>query len=224
MFALFRHILPLEVKACIISLTVALDHGCVEHDKNRKTVDLWYLLYLYDDEFHKYALTNTAKKKYMEYAMECDFDKGFNYMRTFSRLFGELHSINDLPAYEEMLNGELFIKEWHWQGRLYRENDKPTQVIYESKVLRWHKYDQPYRGDDKPSIIHPNEILWCNNGEYIRSNRELPERILQNQSSYVIGINNKMLLGNGTYNGAGAYNCPEFKEYFGVDWPYFGEK
>lgn len=225
MFTLFRHILLFELKSHILAITVALN------SIYPKSNDIWYLLYRYDDEFRKYAMTPAGKQKYVENAIEyvnstiqVQLNEPTHAQVKETKLFAKLHSINDEPAYKALLNNILLFEMWFYAGMYHREGDKPSKIDYIGKTLLWNIYDDFHRDNDRPSIIYHNEIAWYDNGRHIRSNVELPLRIKYKQASYAISVDDKMIRGTGIYNGAGAYNCPEFREYFGVDWPYFGGK
>ena len=66
---------------------------------------------------------------------------------------GKLHSYIDAPA-AVFLHERTKTKkeEWHYEGRLHRENDKPA-VIWDNGTKYWFYNGRLHRENDKPAVI-----------------------------------------------------------------------
>ena len=92
----------------------------------------WYVLYLYDADFRKYAVTEQGIKLFKELFTKCIINEELK--RTEYRLLGKLHRDNDKPAVI-CTDGSQF---WYQNGNLYRDNDLPT-IIYADGKQVWYK-------------------------------------------------------------------------------------
>lgn len=114
----------------------------------------WYKLYLYDDEFYKYAQTNTANKEFVRlFAKKEVMRVGNGYSQIQTSILGIIHSLNDEPAIE--YNNK---KMWYYAGLIHRNDDKPAIVIENNIGINntWYKNGKIHR-DGKPAMI-------CNSG------------------------------------------------------------
>jgi hypothetical protein len=134
----------------------------------------WYKLYLYDEEFRKYALTTVAINEFIQLfklvERVCD---GTDYVRVQTSIFGLIHSFNDEPAIV-FNNGK---KMWYYGGCIYRGDDKPA-IIEKNRTKIWYnEHNTNDRDNDKPSIVYFNGTKsWCKNGILHRDN-DLPASI-----------------------------------------------
>jgi hypothetical protein len=111
----------------------------------------WYKLYLYDDEFNKYARTNTAIKEFiLLFSKEEIIHIAGGYFRTQMSILGIIHSFNDGPAIEYMNK-----KVWYYAGLIHRDDDKPAIVRKNDNGYSnsWYKNGKMHRDDDKPALI-----------------------------------------------------------------------
>lgn len=111
----------------------------------------WYKLYLYDDEFNKYARTNTAIKEFIQlFAMKEIIHIKDGYFQTQTSILGIVHSIYDEPAIEYQNR-----KVWYYAGLIHRDDDKPAIVekYYNGLSNNWYKNGKRHRDDNKPALI-----------------------------------------------------------------------
>ena len=135
--------------------------------------DTWYNLYRVDERFYEYARTDVGIREYIILAIEHrSINNGY---KKETRLFGMLHSINDLPAviYEDSsqywfkndlihrdgdLPAVIYIngrQEWYKDGELHRDGDLPA-VIYINGRQEWYKDGKLHRDGDLPAVIYIN--------------------------------------------------------------------
>lgn len=110
---------------------------------------------------------------------------------------GELHSINDEPAYI-VLNekGVIIERQWFKNAMLHRDNDKPALIIYDNKGVKmleqWYQNGKLHR-DGNPAYMNyflgtVNIKKWYQNGELHREDDQ-PACIFYktiNEVNYVI--------------------------------------
>ena len=133
--------LPLDVIQIIASL-----------DKN-----VWFKLYLYNNEFKKLAKTpvliNLYQTKFITEYINLNNQKC-------TTLFGKLHSVNDQPAFIYSDGSQA----WHQNGLLHRDHDLPAK-IYADGAQIWYQYGQLHRDHDKPAVIYADGYQdWYQNG------------------------------------------------------------
>lgn len=86
---------------------------------------------------------------------------------TDNHMFGQLHSINDLPAIVFAKNGEMY---WYKYDKRHRDNDLPA-IIYADGSKYWYEHDELHRDNDLPAVIYANGLkFWYQNGEQYRNN------------------------------------------------------
>lgn len=110
----------------------------------------WYKLYLFDDEFNKYAQTNTAKKEFIRlFARKEIVNIKEGHFQIQTSILGIIHSLNDEPAIEYMNR-----KVWYYGGLIHRDDDKPALIIENNIGITnsWYKNGKRHR-DDKPAMI-----------------------------------------------------------------------
>lgn len=78
-----------------------------------------------------------------------------------------LHSINDAPSRIRTYNGNIKLKQWHINDKLWRENDLPAEVKFhddETKQVEiWYINGVISRGDEsKPAIV-----IYIDNGRHV---------------------------------------------------------
>jgi hypothetical protein len=132
----------------------------------------WYKLTQIDDEFNKYSKSNAGIKLFINlFTITLKNDKV-----NATTLFGELHSINDEPAYysTQILYYD-FVKIWFFNGKVHRHNNFgddenfPT-IIYEANgtnTYKWYKDGLLHRENDLPSAIYNNNYckIWHKYGK-----------------------------------------------------------
>lgn len=80
---------------------------------------------------------------------------------------GDLHSIEDNPAYINNISG---VNEWHSHGNLHRNNDKYAYINIYKNIRKWYKNDQLHRDNDEPAYIDDNNGIrkWYKNDQLHR--------------------------------------------------------
>jgi hypothetical protein len=127
----------------------------------------WYKLTQIDDEFKNYSKTNAGIKLFIN-LFTITLKNDNIYATT---LFGELHSINDEPAYYSKQH--LWynnIKMWFFNGKVHRGDDFPA-ITYTTGTRneKWYKNGLLHRDGDLPAIIRVSESfncqIWYKNGK-----------------------------------------------------------
>jgi hypothetical protein len=128
----------------------------------------WYKLYLYDEEFHRYARTTAAINEFIQlFTLVERLCDGTGYARVQTSIFGLIHSFNDEPAVV-FDKGE---KIWCYGGYIYRGDDKPAIIWCDGTRLWYNKYNINDRDNDKPSIVYSNGTKsWNKDGILHRDN------------------------------------------------------
>lgn len=125
---------------------------------------VWYKLYLYDDEFHKYARTNVAISEFIQLFAKKEIihiKNGYSQIQT--SILGIIHSLNDEPAIEYS-NKKL----WYYGGLIHRDDDKPAIIMKNSNGISnsWYKNGKKHR-ENKPALICSSGCVhYYNNGKY----------------------------------------------------------
>lgn len=137
---MFCDSLPLEIIKLI-----------AQHSKS-----VWYLLYLYDESFYKYAISYRGKLDFIQI-----FTKVIRqYGGEETHLMGYLHSVNDKPS-KKFANFRLY----HYRGKLNRATDLPTLIS--STSIEWHVDDELHR-IGLPAYISNNINRWFEHGILIK--------------------------------------------------------
>lgn len=100
--------------------------------------DTWYNLYRVDERFYNYTRSDAGIREYTLLATEHrSINNGY---KKETRLFGKLHSINDLPAviYKNL------SQEWYKDGKRHRDGDLPA-IIRSDGGQEWYKYGKHHR-------------------------------------------------------------------------------
>jgi hypothetical protein len=92
------------------------------------SADTFYRLWLYDDEFRKYA-PKIARKYIRLFKEVCDGHPS---------LFGRYHSFDDKPVISH--TGRQI---WYYNGMIHRDGDLPAEIIYDARV--WYHYGKRHR-------------------------------------------------------------------------------
>lgn len=134
----------------------------------------WYKLYLYDEEFRKYARTTAAINEFIQlFTLVERLCDGNEYARVQTSIFGLIHSFNDEPSVV-FDNGKRI---WYYGGCIYRGDDNFAIFREDGTRLWYNKYNTVNRDNDKPTVIHCSGAkIWYKDGLLHREN-DLPALI-----------------------------------------------
>ena len=137
---------------------------------------LWYLLYLHNDNFRRYAVSRCGILTFVQ-----NFTKiSRPYDGEETRLMGYLHSVDDKPS-KIFANFRLY----HYRNKLNRANDLPTLISATS--IEWHVDDELHR-IGAPAYISHYDNRWFENGVLIK---ELHYNIYAQSNMMIINIRNE---------------------------------
>jgi hypothetical protein len=165
----------------------------IKHNIAKLYADVWFLFYLYDDEFREFAMSSRGINEYINaFTTRTVSVYGIEYC-----LLGKLHNNNDLPAVITN-NGDLYWyslgllhrcdgpaiimysrEEWWQNGTRHRDGDLPA-VITNNGDLYWYSLGLLHRCDG-PAIIMYSREEWWQNGTRHRDG-DLPAIITRDQS------------------------------------------
>jgi hypothetical protein len=133
----------------------------IKYNIAKSCPDAWFLFYLYDDEFHEFALSPRGINEYIRaFTMRTVSVYGIEY-----RLLAKLHNHSDLPAVITN-NGDLY---WYSLGLLHR-CDGPEIMMFGRE--EWWKNGTRHRDGDLPAIITREQSVWYANGRIHRDGGE----------------------------------------------------
>ena len=119
---------------------------------------VWMKMVICDEEFKSYAYSKDGINQYVKLFYREEDGKRY--------LFGNLHSVNDLPAII-CTNGD---KHWYYNGKKHRENDLPADVCANGDK-HWYYNNKRHRENDLPAVIYANGTKhWYYNGKQHREN------------------------------------------------------
>lgn len=128
------------------------------------SIKTWYILYQYDNEFKHYA---------------CSYEGIRNFIRLFateeignsmkiSRIFGKIHSIDDLPAITDTITGNQV---WYYDDKIHRKK-YPAYIEYDfnNNIIKeeWYSHGMRHRDGGLPAQIRYNndgtlfKVWWFN--------------------------------------------------------------
>lgn len=129
----------------------------IKYNIAKSYADVWFLFYLYDDEFREFALSSRGINEYIKaFTLRTVSDYGIEY-----RLLGKLHNHSDLPAVITN-NGDLY---WYSLGLLHR-CDGPAIIMFGRE--EWWQNGTRHRDGDLPAIITREQSIWYANGRIHR--------------------------------------------------------
>lgn len=121
-----------------------------------KSGDVWYKLTIADDEFAKYAHSDTGIQHFINLfaeIKETTYDKTWHVTKY--KMFGRKHRnhIDNLPTCITYYDDEI-TEEWYYNGALHREHNKPACIITTNDVIIREEYyiHGRYHRDDDPSF------------------------------------------------------------------------
>lgn len=85
----------------------------------------------------------------------CSYRDGATYYCSRDNL---IHRDNDLPAIVSYENGSVIMQMWYNYGRLHRDGDLPSEIIYHKngkiKSQTWSMHGKIHRNNDLPTVEH----------------------------------------------------------------------
>lgn len=158
--------------------------------------EVWFWLYMHDEEFEKFTHTIDAIKLYNKLFYMWCYEETSRYYTESYLLLGKLHRM-DGPAFIStgyygirINNGMLTANDasmfnayevWCQGGIVTRGNDLPAVINKEERV--WYNNGKRHRDNDLPAIISDNRQVWYCNGK-IHRDRDLPANIYYDTKSW----------------------------------------